>query len=97
MINSLVSIAFYGRGGQGAVTAANLLAKAAYMTGKFPYVMAFPVFGPERRGAPVSAYARISSHEIFDRAKIYNPDIIVIMDVSILKTANPTGTLKKGA
>jgi 2-oxoacid:acceptor oxidoreductase gamma subunit (pyruvate/2-ketoisovalerate family) len=96
MINTLVSIAFYGRGGQGAVTAANLLAKAAYKTGKFPHVMAFPVFGPERRGAPVSAYARISSHEIYDRAKIYNPDIIVIMDPSILKTANPTSTLKKG-
>lgn len=92
----LVSIAFYGRGGQGAVTAANLLVKAAYKTGKFPYVMAFPVFGPERRGAPVSAYARISSQEIFDRAKIYNPDIIVIMDPSIFKTANPTSTLKKG-
>jgi 2-oxoacid:acceptor oxidoreductase gamma subunit (pyruvate/2-ketoisovalerate family) len=96
MDNSLVSIAFYGRGGQGAVTAATLLAKAAYKTGKFPYVMAFPVFGPERRGAPVSAYTRISSEEIYDRAKIYNPDIIVIMDPSILKTANPTSTLKKG-
>lgn len=94
MDNSLVSIAFYGRGGQGAVTAANLLAKAGYKTGKFPHVMAFPVFGPERRGAPVSAYTRISSQEIHDRAKIYNPDIIVIMDPSILKTANPTSTLK---
>ncbi len=91
-----MSIAFYGRGGQGAVTAANLFVKAAYKTGKFPYIMAFPVFGPERRGAPVSAYARISSQEIFDRAKIYNPDIIVIMDPSIFKTANPTSTLKKG-
>ncbi len=95
-MDNLVSIAFYGRGGQGAVTAANLLVKAAYKTGKFPHVMAFPVFGPERRGAPVSAYARISSQEIFDRAKIYNPDIIVIMDPSIFKTANPTSTLKKG-
>lgn len=95
MDNSLVTIAFYGRGGQGAVTAANILAKAGYKTGKFPHVMAFPVFGPERRGAPVSAYTRISSHEIYDRDKIYNPDIIVIMDPSILKTANPTSTLKK--
>nr|MDO8086106.1 2-oxoacid:acceptor oxidoreductase family protein [Candidatus Sigynarchaeum springense] len=92
----LIEVAFYGRGGQGAVTAANLFAKSGYMTGKFPHIMAFPVFGPERRGAPVSAYSRISSHEIFDRARIYNPDIIVILDASILKTANPTGTLKKG-
>ncbi|MBN2151646.1 MAG: 2-oxoacid:acceptor oxidoreductase family protein [Candidatus Lokiarchaeota archaeon] len=91
-----IAIAFYGRGGQGAVTAANLLVKAAYKTGKFPYIMAFPVFGPERRGAPVGAFARISNQEIFDRDKIHNPDIIVIMDPSIFKTANPTGTLKKG-
>ncbi|MEX2683972.1 MAG: 2-oxoacid:acceptor oxidoreductase family protein [Candidatus Sigynarchaeota archaeon] len=95
MNHTLIEVAFYGRGGQGAVTAANLFAKSGYMTGNFPYIMAFPVFGPERRGAPVSAYARISRHEIFDRAKIYNPDILVILDVSILKIANPTGTLKK--
>jgi 2-oxoisovalerate/pyruvate ferredoxin oxidoreductase gamma subunit len=94
MDNSLVSIAFHGRGGQGAVTAATILAKAAYKTGKFPFVMAFPTFGPERRGAPVSAFARISSMVIYDRSKISSADILVIMDPSILKTANPVGTLK---
>lgn len=94
MQDSLVSIAFYGRGGQGAVTAATLLAKAAYKTGKFPFVMAFPTFGPERRGAPVSAFARISSNVIYDRSKISSADILIIMDPSILKTANPVTTLK---
>ena len=96
MQDSLVSIAFYGRGGQGAVTAATLLAKAAYKTGKFPFVMAFPAFGPERRGAPVSAFTRISSNVIYDRSKISSADILIIMDPSILKTANPVTTLKNG-
>src|SRR5271157_20502 len=94
MQDSLVSIAFYGRGGQGAVTAATILAKAAYKTGKYPFVMAFPTFGPERRGAPVSAFARISSNIIYDRSKISSADILLIMDPSILKTANPVTTLK---
>ncbi|HME53473.1 MAG TPA: 2-oxoacid:acceptor oxidoreductase family protein [Candidatus Lokiarchaeia archaeon] len=94
MQDSLVSIAFYGRGGQGAVTAATILAKAAYKTGKYPFVMAFPTFGPERRGAPVSAFARISSNIIYDRSKISSADILIIMDPSILKTANPVTTLK---
>nr|MDO8115841.1 2-oxoacid:acceptor oxidoreductase family protein [Candidatus Sigynarchaeota archaeon] len=94
--NSQISIAFHGRGGQGAVTAANILVMAAYETKQFPHVMAFPLFGPERRGAPVSAYARISKQEIFDRAKIYDPDIVVIMDPSIFKSLNPAETMKKG-
>ncbi len=93
-MNSQISIAFHGRGGQGAVTAANIFVMAAYS--KFPHVMAFPLFGPERRGAPVSAYARISKFEIYDRAKIYDPDIVVVMDPSIFKSLNPAETIKKG-
>ncbi|MBD3186862.1 pyruvate ferredoxin oxidoreductase [Candidatus Bathyarchaeota archaeon] len=92
----MVEIAFHGRGGQGGITASNLLVKAAYNTGKYPFVMAFPVFGPERRGAPVGAYARISTHQLFDRTKIDEPDIMVIMDHSILKSVNPITSLKEG-
>ncbi|MHA1684659.1 MAG: 2-oxoacid:acceptor oxidoreductase family protein [Promethearchaeota archaeon] len=91
-----ISIAFNGRGGQGGITASNLLVKAAYNTSKYPHVMAFPVFGPERRGAPVGAYARISTEELFERTKIANPDIIIIMDSSILKSVNPISSLKEG-
>ncbi len=80
---SLVEICFHGRGGQGAVTAANLLAAAALRDGN-KGVQAFPVFGAERRGAPVRAFARISSEEIHLRSEIYNPDIIIVLDESIM-------------
>lgn len=89
-----VSIAIHGRGGQGAVTAANMLVKAAYSTGKYPHVMAFPLFGPERRGAPVSAYARVSTLPIHDRDKIYMPDVVIVMDPSIFKSLNPISAIK---
>ncbi|MHA1794344.1 MAG: 2-oxoacid:acceptor oxidoreductase family protein [Promethearchaeota archaeon] len=92
---SMVEIAFHGRGGQGGITASNILVKAAYKTGKYPHVMAFPVFGPERRGAPVGAYARISTHELFQRTKINDPDVMIIMDDSILSSINPIPLLKE--
>ena len=95
MVQERFDISFNGRGGQGAVSAATILAKAAYKTGNFPNIMAFPIFGPERRGAPVSAFARISKNVIYERDKIQEPDIIVVMDASILKTANPIPTLRK--
>jgi len=80
---SLVEICFHGRGGQGAVTAANLLAAAALQDGN-KGVQAFPLFGAERRGAPVRAFARISGDEIHLRSEIYNPDIVIVLDESIM-------------
>jgi 2-oxoacid:acceptor oxidoreductase gamma subunit (pyruvate/2-ketoisovalerate family) len=80
---SLVEICFHGRGGQGAVTAANLLASAALQDGN-KGVQAFPLFGAERRGAPVKAFARISEEEIHLRSEIYNPDIVIVLDESIM-------------
>lgn len=78
----MVEIRFHGRGGQGAVTSAELLALAAIEEGKF--AQAIPSFGPERRGAPVAAYVRISSNRIKYRFGIYNPDIVVVLDPSLL-------------
>lgn len=80
---SLVEICFHGRGGQGAVTAANLLAAAALQDGN-KGVQAFPLFGAERRGAPVRAFARISENEIHLRSEVYNPDIVIVLDESIM-------------
>jgi pyruvate ferredoxin oxidoreductase gamma subunit/2-oxoisovalerate ferredoxin oxidoreductase gamma subunit len=80
---SLVEICFHGRGGQGAVTAANLLAAAALQDGN-KGVQAFPLFGAERRGAPVRAFARISGDEIHLRSEIYNPHIVIVLDESIM-------------
>ena len=91
---SLVEIVFHGRGGQGAVTAANLLAAAALMDGN-KGVQAFPFFGAERRGAPVRAFARISDEEIHLRSEIYNPDIVVVLDESLIDLVDVTKGLKK--
>jgi pyruvate ferredoxin oxidoreductase gamma subunit/2-oxoisovalerate ferredoxin oxidoreductase gamma subunit len=93
---SLVEICFHGRGGQGAVTAANLLASAALQDGN-KGVQAFPFFGAERRGAPVRAFARISGDEIHLRSEVYNPDIVIVLDesimeiVDVLKGVKPSG------
>jgi len=91
---SLVEICFHGRGGQGAVTAANLLANAALLDGN-KGVQAFPFFGAERRGAPVRAFARISEEEIHLRSEIYNPDIIIVLDESIMEIVDVLKGVKK--
>ncbi|MEM4160896.1 MAG: 2-oxoacid:acceptor oxidoreductase family protein [Thermoplasmata archaeon] len=90
----MYEIRFHGRGGQGAVTAANALAVAGAMEGKF--VQAFPVFGVERRGAPVTAFVRIDEKEIDIRSQIYNPDIVIVLDMTLLSVVNVTAGLKKG-
>ena len=90
----LVEIVFHGRGGQGAVTAANLLVAAALKDGN-KGVQAFPVFGAERRGAPLRAFARISEEEIHLRSEIYFPKIIIILDESILGIVDVLKGLKK--
>jgi len=88
----MIEIRFHGRGGQGAVTSAELLALAAIWEGK--YAQAFPSFGPERRGAPVVAFCRISDQSIKIRANIYQPDIVVVLDSSLLKIVNVAAGLK---
>lgn len=90
--NMMIEIRFHGRGGQGAVTSAELLALAAIGEGK--YAQAFPSFGPERRGAPVVAFCRIDNERIRIRANIYEPDIVVVVDASLLKIVNVAAGLK---
>jgi len=91
--NQLVEIRWHGRGGQGAVTSAELLAQAAISEDK--YAHAFPSFGPERRGAPVLAFVRISSRQpIRIRAEITQPDVVVVLDPGLLSVVNVTSGLK---
>jgi pyruvate ferredoxin oxidoreductase gamma subunit len=89
----MIEIRFHGRGGQGSVTCAELLALAAIGEGK--YAQAFPSFGPERRGAPVVAFCRISDQPIKIRANIYEPDIVMVLDSTLLKLVNIAGGLKQ--
>ena len=90
----LVEIRWHGRGGQGAVTSTELVAQAAINEGNF--AQAFPSFGPERRGAPVSAFVRIDSKKpIRVRAEITKPDVIVVLDPNLLRIAGVTSGLKE--
>jgi pyruvate ferredoxin oxidoreductase gamma subunit len=88
----MIEIRLHGRGGQGAVTSAELLALAAIYEGK--YAQAFPSFGPERRGAPVVAFCRIDDEPIRLRTNIYNPDLVMVLDPSILRLVNVSAGLK---
>jgi pyruvate ferredoxin oxidoreductase gamma subunit len=89
----LVEIRWHGRGGQGAVTSAELLARAAIEEGK--YAQAFPAFGAERRGAPVLAFDRINSKApIRVRAEVDKPDVVVVLDSGLLSIVNVTSGLK---
>jgi pyruvate ferredoxin oxidoreductase gamma subunit len=88
----MIEIRFHGRGGQGGVTSAELLAHAAINEGR--YAQAFPSFGPERRGAPVVAFCRISDDPIRIRANICEPDLVVVLDYSILRIVDVTSGLK---
>lgn len=89
----MIEIRLHGRGGQGGVTSAELIAIAAINQGK--YAQAFPSFGPERRGAPVQAFARISDSKIKTREKIYNPDVVLVLDASLPKIVKVTLGLKE--
>ena len=89
----LKEVRIHGRGGQGSVTAAELLAHAAFLEGK--WVQAFPYFGAERRGAPVKAFARISDQPILVHSQIYNPDYVVVLDPFIYKIVDVTEGLKE--
>ncbi|HEY50593.1 MAG TPA: pyruvate synthase [Dehalococcoidia bacterium] len=93
--NKLIEIRWHGRGGQGAVTSAELVAQAAISEGKF--AQAFPSFTPERRGAPVLAFNRINPDEpIRSRAEVDQPDVVLIMDPSLLSILDATSGLKDG-
>jgi 2-oxoacid:acceptor oxidoreductase gamma subunit (pyruvate/2-ketoisovalerate family) len=89
----LKEIIIHGRGGQGAVTAAQLLAHAAFFEGK--WVQAFPYFGAERRGAPVKAFARMSDQPILMHSQIYDPDYVIILSPELTRIVNVTKGLKK--
>lgn len=92
-MSNLVEIRWHGRGGQGAKTASLLLADAAFTTGKF--VQGFPEYGPERMGAPITAYNRISSERIRVHSNIYEPDFVVVVDETLLTAVDVTKGLKK--
>jgi pyruvate ferredoxin oxidoreductase gamma subunit len=89
----MIEIRFHGRGGQGAVTSVELLALAAINEGKF--AQGFPSFGPERRGAPVLAFSRVDKRHIRLRCKIVAPDVVVILDPSLIRIQKPTADLKE--
>ncbi|NYB51678.1 MAG: pyruvate ferredoxin oxidoreductase subunit gamma [Methanobacteriaceae archaeon] len=89
----MIEIRFHGRGGQGAVTAAEILAKAAFEDGK--YCQAFPFFGAERKGAPVMAFSRISDKPIRRRYQVYNPDYVVVLDETLLEAVDVLSGLKE--
>lgn len=88
----MIEVRWHGRGGQGAVTAAEILANAAINEGK--YAQAFPSFGPERRGAPVVAFNRFDEKPIWIRSDVYKPDIVVVLDPTLLKSVNVIEGLK---
>ncbi len=91
-MENLIEIRWHGRGGQGAKTASLLLADAAFNTGKF--IQGFPEYGPERMGAPITAYNRISDTPITIHSNIYEPDYVIVVDDTLLKAVNVTAGLK---
>lgn len=91
-MDNLIEIRWHGRGGQGAKTASLLLADAAFNTGK--YIQGFPEYGPERMGAPITAYNRISNTPIRIHSNIYEPDYVVVVDDSLLEAVDVTAGLK---
>lgn len=92
-MSKLIEIRWHGRGGQGAKTASQLLADAAFMSGK--YVQSFPEYGPERSGAPITAYNRISDERCHIHSNIYEPDYVVVVDETLLSSVDVTAGLKK--
>ncbi|MFO8050127.1 MAG: 2-oxoacid:acceptor oxidoreductase family protein [Thermoplasmatota archaeon] len=89
----MIEIRFHGRGGQGAVVASKVLADAAFREGKD--VQAFPYFGVERRGAPVTAFTKIDEGNIRDKSMIYEPDYVIVLEASLLQAVDVTAGLKE--
>ncbi len=92
-MDNMIEIRWHGRGGQGAKTASLLLADAAFNTGK--YIQGFPEYGPERMGAPITAYNRISKTPITIHSNIYEPDYVVVVDDTLLESVDVTSGLKE--
>lgn len=92
-MGKVVEIRWHGRGGQGAKTASLLLADAAFNTGK--YIQGFPEYGPERMGAPITAYNRISDDRLTIHCNIYEPDYVVVVDDTLLQAVDVTSGLKE--
>lgn len=92
-MGKVVEIRWHGRGGQGAKTASLLLADAAFNTGK--YIQGFPEYGPERMGAPITAYNRISDERLSIHCNIYEPDYVVVVDETLLTAVDVTAGLKE--
>jgi 2-oxoacid:acceptor oxidoreductase gamma subunit (pyruvate/2-ketoisovalerate family) len=90
----MIEVRLHGRGGQGAVTAANLIAMAASKEGM--NVQAFPAFGVERRGAAVMAFVRMDKNPIMIRSQIYSPDMVVVLDPTLIETVDVLAGMKKG-
>ena len=88
----ILEIRWHGRGGQGAKTAANLLAEAASSAGRF--IQAFPEYGPERMGAPVASFNRISTEPIRIRSGVTDPEVVVVLDPTLMKSGDVTSGLK---
>jgi pyruvate ferredoxin oxidoreductase gamma subunit len=93
-MNILVEVRFHGRGGQGVVTAADMLAVAGFKDGY--YTLSFPTFGAEKRGTPVASFLRLSDEPIVVRDEIYYPDYVVVMDPTVIGPVNVESGLKEG-
>jgi len=92
-MSNMLEFRWHGRGGQGAKTASLLLAEAAFDTGKF--IQGFPEYGPERMGAPITAYNRISDEPITIHSNIYEPDYVIVVDETLIDVVDVTSGLKK--
>jgi 2-oxoacid:acceptor oxidoreductase gamma subunit (pyruvate/2-ketoisovalerate family) len=92
-LKKMLEFRWHGRGGQGAWTASELLARTAIAEGK--YIQSFPEFGPERMGAPVTAFTRISDEPIRIHCAVYDPDVVVVLDNTLLKTVPVTSGLNQ--
>jgi len=93
-MGEMIEIRWHGRGGQGAKTASQLLADAAFMSGK--YVQSFPEYGPERSGAPITAYNRISDERCPIHSNIYEPNYVVVVDETLLESVDVCAGIKEG-
>jgi 2-oxoacid:acceptor oxidoreductase gamma subunit (pyruvate/2-ketoisovalerate family) len=93
VLKKLLEFRWHGRGGQGAWTASELLARTAVYEGM--YIQSFPEFGPERMGAPVTAFTRLSNEPIRIHCGVYEPDVVIVLDPTLIKTVPVTSGLKK--
>ncbi|MCS7121766.1 MAG: pyruvate ferredoxin oxidoreductase subunit gamma [Archaeoglobaceae archaeon] len=90
----LIEVRFHGRGGQGVVTAADILAVVGFKEGY--YTLSFPMFGAEKRGTPVVSFLRIADEPIAERDEVYNPDYVVLLDPTVIETVNILAGIKNG-